>query len=273
MTTAAAVPAPRRGPFREGWSDIRRALAMHRVWRVLAAEDIGDQHRRTTLGPFWLLLNFLITLAIFIFLFQRGGGAEHYASYAATGLIVWALLGEILTSASTLFVREEGMIKGTRLPLSLFAFRLVMQTTIRMGYVAAGSLIVLLLDGVYPTPAWLWIIPGVLVMIAAALPLVLLFAFLGAYFPDSQYIVTNLVRVGMFATPIFWVVDNVRGGIRLILYHANPYAYFLELLRHPILDGVAPLWPLAITAGIVCLLWAVAVPLLGALRRRVVFVL
>ena len=80
------------------------------------------------------------------------------------------------------------------------------------------------------------------------------------------------MRIGMFVTPIFWVYapgDTIRGAV----YHWNPFTYFLEIVRVPIVDGRVPLHALAVCGTISFFLWAAAVLLLGSLRRRIVFVL
>src|SRR5689334_3135438 len=76
--------------------DIGRAIKLHRVWIALAHEDIGDQHRRTTLGPLWLLVNYLAFVGTFVFVFQPAGkDAAGYSAYVAIGLMVWFYLMEV----------------------------------------------------------------------------------------------------------------------------------------------------------------------------------
>ncbi|MDB5506208.1 MAG: transporter permease [Devosia sp.] len=258
--------------YRAAFKDITAALKLRRVWMAFASEDIGDQYRRTTLGPLWLVINYLAMIAIFIFLFDRGNGLPHFATYAATGLLVWSFLSELLMQSVTLFVREEAFIKGTTLPLSVYAMRMVMQSLIRMGYTVVGCLVVISFDGIAPLWSWLWVLPGLAILIFAVPPMVICFGFLGAYFPDSQYLVNNAMRIGMFVTPVFWVNPGNK-ALRSALYHYNPFTYALELFRLPVLEGRVPLLAFAVCGGGAILLWLVALPLLGRLRRQVVFVL
>lgn len=80
-------------------ADMRAGLRMRRVWVALASEDIGDQHRRTTLGPLWLLLSYLAFAGTFIF--HRGDTDSSYAVYVATGLLVWFYIMETITGSTT----------------------------------------------------------------------------------------------------------------------------------------------------------------------------
>jgi ABC-type polysaccharide/polyol phosphate export permease len=262
-----------RQPMQSAFSDIGAGLRLRRVWVALASEDIGDQFRRTMLGPIWMLINYFAFLAIFVFLFDRGGGIANFPAYAGGGLLVWFFLMDTVVSSVTLFTREQSFIKGTTLPLSVYVMRLLMQNLIRSAYALAGFAVVLAWTGLVPQWQWAWALVGIAVVIATAPAAIILFAFLGAYFPDSQYIVSNAMRIGMFVTPVFWAPTEAGGrGIR-IFYEWNPFTHFLEIVREPILTGAAPVHSLAICLAIAIPLWLVALWLLGRYRSQVVFVL
>lgn len=258
--------------IRDAISDLGDGLRLHRVWMALANEDVGDQHRRTTLGPLWLLINYLAFAAVFIFVFRAGGSVPLYPAYVATGLLVWFHLMESVTQAVSLFPREESFIKGTTLPLSVYVLRQAMQAAIRGGYALLGCAIILVLSGAAPGAGWLGAGFGLLVVLAVTPAFIVMFALLGAWFPDSQFIVSNLMRVGMFLTPVFWSHEGA-GGLRAVLYYWNPFTYFLEIVRQPILTGAMP-WPeLGACLAIGAAAWLLALLLLGRFRREVVFLL
>jgi lipopolysaccharide transport system permease protein len=255
-------------------SDIAAALRRRSVWMALAVEDIGDQHRRTMLGPFWLLINYLAFAGTFIFVFQRGdSGSQNYAAYVATGLFVWFFIMETINQGISLFVREESFIKGTTLPLSVYVMRLAMQSVIRAGYALLGCLAILLISGVGFTPMVLWSVLSALLILVTAPAAIIVFAFLGAYFPDSQFIVSNLMRIGMFLTPVFWVYAPGTGGVRAAFYYWNPFTYFLEIVRVPLLAAHLPARSFLLCATISLALWALALVLLGRYRKQIVFAL
>src|SRR4051812_12709591 len=107
--------------------DLSSAYRRRRVWIALANEDIGDQHRRTTLGPLWLLVNYLAFAGTFVVIFGPSEGRGNYATHVAVGLFVWVYINEVVSQAITLFVREESFIKGTVLPLTIYVMRMTMQ--------------------------------------------------------------------------------------------------------------------------------------------------
>lgn len=253
-------------------SDMREALRLHRVWIALASEDIGDQHRRTALGPLWLLINYLFYAGAFVLLFRSNTGSPNYAVYVATGLFVWLYISEILAHSIVLFVREQSFIQGTTLPLSVYVLRFMMQSLIRSAYALAGCVAIILLAGEPIGWAWLWSAAALALIIVITPAAIIVFATAGAFFPDLQFIVSNLMRIGLFLTPIIWVHKG-GGGIRGAFYYWSPFTYFLEIVRVPILAGEMPWWSLAICIAIGLALWALALILLGKFRKQIAFLL
>ncbi len=255
-------------------ADFRAGFAMHQVWRALAQEDISDQHRRTALGPLWLLINYMSFAGTFIFVFHRGGNAvDNYSAYVAPGLLIWFYMMEVINNGVVLFVHEESFIKGTTLPMTVYVMRMTMQAIIRTGYSLLGCLSILWLSGIVVTPYWLWSALGLLVIMLATPAVITVMGFLGAFLPDSQYIVSNLMRIGMFLTPVFWLYTPSTGGVQRYFYYWNPFTYFLTIVRGPIVAGIVPVQSLLVCATIGIAFWALALVLLGRFRRDVVFVL
>lgn len=260
------------GTIASALSDLGRGIRMRDLWLALAAEDIGDQHRRTLLGPLWMLINYIAFAATFIFVVNGDATDTGYPAYVATGLLVWFYIMETVSQGVSLFPREESFIRGTTLPLSVYVLRLWTQSTIRAGYAALGCVLILVLSGTAPAPDWPLALLGIAVILATAPAAIIVVAFIGVYLRDSQFIVTNLMRLGMFLTPVFWRPGNDE-PLQQALHAWNPFTWFLETVRRPLL-GEGPLHePFVIAAGIGLLVWVVALTLLGRYRRHVAFLL
>lgn len=252
--------------------DLKAGFAMRRVWIALAGEDIDDQHRRTTLGPVWLLVNYVAFVLAFLLLFGRWGGSSNMAAYISLGLLIWFYIAEVIGQSATVFVREEAFIKGTRLPLSVYVFRATLQAVIRSSYALAGCIVIMLLLGTYPTIGWLWAFLAILIIIAVTPAVTIVVGIIGAYFPDMQFVISNLIRLGLFITPVFWTPDSSSAAHRAF-YYLNPFTYFLEIVRTPIISGAVPIRSLLLCLGTTVFLWVLGLYLLGRFRKKIVFVL
>lgn len=255
-----------------GAKDFRAGLRMYSVWLALASEDINDQHKRTLLGPAWILLSYLAFAGTFVIIFGQGSGIPNFATYVAIGLFVWLYLSETVTQSVSLFIREESLIKGTTLPLTVYVLRMATQLAIRAGYALIGCAGIVLVFGDSPSVTWLWIVPSIVLVLVTAPAAITIFAVAGAYFPDLQFFVTNAMRIGLFLTPIFWL-DAEGTGIRGAIYRWNPFTYFLEIVRTPVYEGLLPAHAFNVCILISIAIWLGALLLLGKCRKGIAYIL
>src|SRR5690606_14466652 len=141
---------------------IGAALKLRSLGWALASEDIADSHRRTMLGPVWPLLNYLLFVGTLLLIFGQGASSLNYTAYVASGMLVWLFINETLSMSSSLFLREQGFIKGTVLPISLYVMRQTLVTTMRSFYALLGAVPILLWSGIEITPALLSVVPAVI---------------------------------------------------------------------------------------------------------------
>jgi lipopolysaccharide transport system permease protein len=250
-------------------ADIRTGLRMRRVWMALAQEDIGDSHKRTRLGPVWLLLNYLLFVVTLLYVF--GEQRPNYSIYLACGLLAWNFINETISQSVQLFFSEQAFIKGTVLPLFVYVMRQTMRTTIRAGYGLLGAIIVIVCVGHPPAMAWLYAIPAAMLLILTAPAVSVILAILGTLIPDVNFFIMNFMRLAFFLTPVFWYPG--KNDFRQTLYDWNPMTHYIDIFRNPIVDSVVPIhsWQVSLAASI--LLWIGAILLLGIYRRRIVFLL
>lgn len=225
------------------------------------------------LGPVWPLLNYLSFCGVIILVVGSAPHPFNYTTFVASGLVVWLFISEVLTTSATLFNREESFIKGTVLPISIYVLRQTSHNAIRALYALAGAIPLIIYSGVLPSFALLTVAPALLLVLATAPAVAILFGLAGVFFPDFQHIVTNAMRLLFFVTPVFWRHEDGGGGVLGFLYHWNPLTHYIDIVRRPVVEGVVPTtsWVIAGTATV--LLTAAALLLLGRFSRRIVFML
>ena len=166
-----------------GLADIRAGLTMRRVWVALASEDIGDQHRRTALGPFWLLMNYLAFAGTFLVIFANSHTMANFPAYVAIGLFVWLYISDVITQSVSLFVRRRASSRVRPCPLRSMSCAAT-QSSIRAGYAFAGCLAILILGGTPVTVGWLLVCSRADFLLLGTTPAVItVCAFGGPFFP------------------------------------------------------------------------------------------
>ena len=207
---------------------------------MLGWQDIKQRYRRSKIGPFWLTLSYGIMIAamgpLYGRLLQQDIGA--YLPYLATSFVAWMLLSGIIIDACGAFTGAEGYIKQVKLPLTVYVLRVVWKNLIIFGH----NLIIVFLVILWFQPSLNWsllAIPLAVLMVALnGVWVGLLFGLLCARFRDVPQVITSLVQVVFFLTPVMWRPEML--GRKQWVVELNPLYHFLEIMRAPLLSGGAP---------------------------------
>lgn len=206
----------------------------------LVLSDLRTRWRRSFLGIFWSLLQPLGMTLLLVFVLGHFFkiNMKYYAPYIFSGIIVWEFIHFCLISGSSSFIQADNYIKQYPHPLSIYSLRIVL----------TGLLILILCT----IPLFIWSIihkPAhvskifiamfifYVLLILIAWPLVTLLAYLGARFRDLPPLLTLLLQVLWFISPVYFEINLFRNNGLEMLIDSNPIFHILELIRAPLLKG------------------------------------
>ncbi len=275
MSAEATARTKPPGEWPERWQraaeDLLEGVRRYELWLAMGLQDLRRRYRRSILGPLWLTLSLAILVTALSLLYGRlmAIPMERYVPHVALGFIAWQFIQGAMSDGSNVFISNKGWLTNVRTPLSLFVFRVVWENSITMGHNALVYVGVALLFSIHPGAAGLLIVPALILLIANAIWVGLLFGTLCARFRDIPQIVQSLMRVAFFVTPIIWMPDQL--GERGYLALFNPFTYFVELIRAPLLGQVpsALTWGLALAVTVSG--WALAGLVFVRFRARVAY--
>ena len=251
MSDDAKTNSPRwdnvLGP-RSGWLD----LHLQDLWRyrdlvrLFVRRDFVAQYKQTILGPAWLVLQPLLTTLVFTVFFGKmaglsTGGIPGLLFYLS-GQIVWGYFASVLTVTSDTFIANAhifGKVYFPRLvvPVSVlisqlfqFGLRILIFLVFFAVYALRGA-------PIHPTGS-LWIFPlALLVMMALALGLGILFSAMTAKYRDLRFLLTFGVQLLMFTTTAVFPLSAVPPGNYRLLILANPMTSVMECFRQAFLGA------------------------------------
>lgn len=260
------------GCWREASDDLAAGLSRPWLWTGLAWHDIRQRYRGSLLGSFWITINIalLVLCLTLIFAGPLGSDRNVYAPYVAIGLVLWYFIQGTLNDSCQVFVASAETIRHSPMPLSTHPLRLVCRNAIVLGHNMVIVPVVLLAFGIAPAALAWTALPGLLLLLFATFWVSLLLGLLGARFRDVSQIVTNLLQLLFFLTPIFWPVATL-GANRAWLVTLNPVFAFIDIVRAPLL-GEAPAsssWPVAVGVSAAAALLACLA--LARMRGRVAY--
>ena len=229
-----------------------RTLWVHRsLIRQLTWWEVARRYKGSYLGLLWALLNPLLLLAIFTFVFSvifkaKWGVAisESRLEFALTlfcGLAVFNFLSESLNNAPGAILAHPNYVKKTPFPLEIIPLANVLSSLIHM-LVSLGILVmgVLIFMKIFP---WTLIFVPVLLFLLLSLTLGLtwLISSLGVFIRDMNYAVGFFTAALLFLSPIFFPITAVPKDFQFIML-VNPLSAYMEASRRIFLWGQSPNW-------------------------------
>ena len=256
---------------RRGLEDLRRGLLAFELWGYLGWHDIRQRYRRSLLGPFWLTLSTAIFVGAIGFLYAKffGQPLARFLPFVAIGFIVWVMIQTSVTEACTVFIDAESVIKQIRMPFSAHVSRMLFRNVVIFLHNFAIVPVVMLAVGL--SFRWaLLILPVSLLLLAwNCFWVALVLATVCTRFRDIPPIVTSLLQLVFFVSPVIWLPEIL--GNRGWVAEFNPVHHFMELFRAPALDGRVPLSSLGVALAIALAGTALAFAVFARFRHRLAY--
>jgi ABC-type polysaccharide/polyol phosphate export permease/uncharacterized protein (DUF1330 family) len=261
-----------RGIVRTATKDLGRALKAWRIWVLLGTNDIRQRYRRSKLGQFWITASIAVTVVglgiIYSAIFKQS--IEEYLPYVAAGFVVWFLITGMITDGCTAFLDSEGYAKQLTVPLSVYVLRTWFRILITFAHNAIIIPFVWLIFFVPVGWAFWLVVPGVCLIALNGLWMMLLLGTLCARFRDLPQIVSSFMQVVFFMTPVMFRSDQLPTSGRAAM-DLNPFAALLAVARDPLIGRVPSALEYGLVIGILLFGWAIAVPVYGRYRTRIIY--
>ncbi len=230
--------------------------------RTMVGRDVVGRYRGSFGGAFWTVLNPLILMLTYFFVFgvvlrtrfPNDPSRSGFALYFLAGMLPWLALSEALGRAPTVMLEHRNFVKKLVFPVETLPVNLVISGLVSevfgVGLFLAGSY---LARGYIPASiVWLPVLVVPQILLAAGLCWFL--AALGVFVRDLAQVNGFLLTLWFFLTPICYPESSLPAPAMQIL-SKNPMFVLARGYRAALLEGRAPefhsLWKLcAVSAAI-----------------------
>jgi ABC-2 type transport system permease protein len=292
-----APPPPSTRSWSRAWEDIVEGVKQRELWGHLGWQDIKQRYRRSVIGPLWITLSMAITAIGLGLLYSQLFGAKipTFLPYITVGFIVWNFILGCLTEGTDTFIRNEGLIKHLPAPLTVYALRTVWRLTLMFAH---NLLVYVVVVAIYwsdlTTPGYVIsdggdMQPGISWSILLAIPaffllainggwVAILFGIISTRYRDIPPVITSLVQLLFFMTPIVWTTDILTkrlpgegdgGQWRVLIAELNPLYHFIQLLRAPLIGNTQSWHHWVVAAGFTVIGWSLAFLAMRNYRARI----
>lgn len=209
----------------------------------LVSRELKLRYKRSVLGIAWTLLNPLLQLLVFTFVF-RGVlqlNMSHYASSVFCGLLVWTWFQSSLTDGTGVINANPALIRQPGFPSLILPIVVILVHMVHFVLALPVLVIFLLIDGVMLQTVLLQLPLLMLLQLGFTAGLTYILAATNVMFYDTRYTVGVLLQLLFYATPIFYDASIIPEYYQF-WYWLNPIAHLVAAYRAVLIQGFTPNW-------------------------------
>jgi lipopolysaccharide transport system permease protein len=217
-----------------------RELIWFMIWR-----DIKVRYKQTALGAAWAVLQPVLTMLVFNFLFGNiakmpTDGNIPYPIFSYTALLPWGLFATALNSASRSLTSNQNMITKTYFPRLVLPMASVLGGLLDFAIAFVVLIGLMFYYGITPGVNAIWALPlFILLSVITALGVALWLSAINVQYRDVGYALPFISQFWMFVTPIAYS-STVIADKWQIVYALNPMAGVVNGFRWALLGVGSP---------------------------------
>lgn len=254
------------------WRDLSGGIGQWWMWGRLGLQDIRVRYRGSALGPFWITLSLALTVGALGILFSKLNHIQiaSFLPFLCLGYLGWSFISTVINESCTIFILSAATIKQTKIPFSAY----VLQTLWRNILIFLHNILVYVVLALYLGlwPGWLLLVSllGLLLVCVNVVWIGMMLGLLSARFRDVPLIVSSMLQLVFFVTPILWRPDQLGDGSEAY-FLLNPFYLFLTVFRAPLLGVMPPLIIWGELVGLALVGWGVTFLLFARYRGRIAY--
>jgi lipopolysaccharide transport system permease protein len=205
----------------------------------LTRKDFLGMYQQTLLGPFWVLLQPLLTVVTYVLIFNDiigiSTGGVPPLLFNLIGITLWNLFSEIFLKTTSTFTQNSQVFSKVYFPriivalstlwlqILLFSIQLLLLIVVFLFFTFTGR--------VETNISYLFTaIPAIIITAGIGFGGGLIFSILTAKYRDISSLLQLIIRLLMFVCPIFYSLSIVPAKLKWVV-NLNPLSSQFELFR------------------------------------------
>lgn len=201
----------------------------------LVLRDVSIRYKQTIAGFSWTLIQPVLTVIIFTFLFGQITNVSQssipYPIFVFSGLLFWNLFSRSIITASESIISNQNLVKKIAFPRIILPLASIGVHIIDFFSSLIIFIFLLFIFHYQPNITGLLIIPLALVItLISAIGLGCFFASINVKYRDVRLLLPFLIQLLFFLTPVIYPLSSIDKKYQIILL-LNPLAGIIEIFK------------------------------------------
>lgn len=215
----------------------------------LSKSDFKTKYAGSYLGIVWAFVQPIVTILVYWFVFEKGlkaGGVNtregiqvEFVLWFVAALVPWFYFAEAWGSATNALIEYSYLVKKVVFKISILPMVKMISCLYVHIFFVAFVVVLYMCYGYYPDLYYLQIIYYSLCMFMLALGLSYMTSAIVVFFKDLGQIISIILQVGMWLTPIMWNIEGIGlSEFAIKLFKLNPMYYVTSGYRDAFINKV-----------------------------------
>ena len=270
LDSPSPINSPPMTALRTATLDLLASIKAWRLWSLLGWLEIRQRYARSKLGPFWLTISMGVLVGTLGVVYGSlfGQKLTDYLPMIAIGIVMWGLFSSIVNEGCTAYINSANYIRQVNTPRLVYVLQVAWRNIVIFTHNFIIVIAVLIIFGLKSWVTLPLFIPGLLLFILNATWIGAFVGLLAARFRDFPQIVSALLQVAFYVTPILFHGGMLSGKHQWIVKY-NPLAYLIDIVRQPLVGEIPKSSTWLLTASMAIVGWLLALALTGRYHKRI----
>lgn len=239
-------------------TEIYSAIKNYKMWGTFAVYDIKLKYTRSKLGFYWSFFNTAIWILALFVVFKNVFGQDDFSFllYMAVGIIFFNFLESSITDTTNVLIANRMLLLSIKLSVMFFFLRNFYRNFLIFLLSGVIYLIIVLFVDVEFNQEIIYLPFGLFLICIFLFSLTVIIGIWCVKYRDLIPLIYITLRILFIITPVFWTKNILKEYTFILDY--NPFYYFLELLRNPLIGQITnkEIWIVTIVLTILSLVFA-----------------
>jgi lipopolysaccharide transport system permease protein len=214
-------------------ANIRKLFSYRELIVSLTKKELKVKYRGSVLGFFWSLLNPILTMLVYSFVFSivLRAGIPEFAIFLICALLPFNFLSNSVNYGASSIIANSNLVNKIYFPREIIPLSIILANLFNFLLELAALFIVMGIMG-YSFYIYLYLLPVVIfIQFFLVVGMTLLVSALNVFFRDLQHLITIIMMVWFFGTPIIYPLSMVPERFQFII-KINPMTIYAAYYRN-----------------------------------------